>query len=204
MELVSLNCKNCNAVLSVDPAIAHAYCQFCGSVFLIDYGNNVNSAAPSGNSQQDFEIKAGTLIRYNGNNISPVIPYNVRSIGNKAFSGIDIVGVTIPSSVVKIGQYAFMDCTCLTSVIIPTSVQKIDNRAFWRCFNLSDVVLAESTILGDEVFLGTPFWDKLLTEYRKQQAQKQVEYRVRNGLCPNCGGRYNLFDRCKICGRKRA
>lgn len=203
MKLISLNCKNCNATLSVDPSITHAYCQFCGSVFLIDRDQHGTEYARANTGINDFDIKAGTLIRYNGNDTSPVIPYNVRYIGNKAFSGIDITYVTIPSSVVGIGQYAFMDCTQLTTVRIPSSVQKIDNRAFWRCFKLSDVIFEGAPDFGDEVFLGTPFWDSLSDAYRKEKESALVKYRVEHGLCPHCGGKYGLFGKCKICGRKK-
>lgn len=202
MKLISLNCKNCNATLSVDPAITHAYCQFCGSVFLIDREQDT-AHIPSNSVQHDFEIKAGTLIRYNGNSTTPIIPYNVRYIGNKAFAGIDITTVTIPSSVIGIGQYAFMDCNLLTSVIIPASVQRIDNRAFWRCFKLSDVIFEGAPDFGDEVFLGTPFWDSLSDAYRKHKEDELIQYRISLGLCPNCGGKYNLFGKCKICGGKK-
>ncbi len=200
MKLISLNCKNCNAVLTADSNIKQAYCNFCGSVFLIEHNITSNQSTLS---VGDFEIKAGTLIRYNGNDTAPVIPYNVRHIGTKAFAGIDITAVTIPTSVTEIGQYAFMDCNRLEHVSIPASVAKINNRAFWRCFNLTNVTFEGDPKLGDEVFLGTPFWDTLSNAYRKQKELELVRYRVTHNLCPDCGGNYSLLGRCKICGRKK-
>jgi len=45
------------------------------------------------------------------------------NIGNYTFGGCPISGITIPSSVKKIGLGAFHSCTSLTSIIIPNSVE---------------------------------------------------------------------------------
>ena len=44
--------------------------------------------------------------------------------------------MVIPNSVKKIGEYAFKDCSGLTSVIIGTSVTSIGNFVFEGCKNL--------------------------------------------------------------------
>ena len=49
-----------------------------------------------------------------------VIPDDVTSIGNYAFSGCSgLTSVTIPNSVTSIGDYAFYDCSGLEKVIVP-------------------------------------------------------------------------------------
>jgi O-glycosyl hydrolase len=56
---------------------------------------------------------------------------------------------TIPSSVTSIGEYAFYNCTSLTSIIIPDSVRYIMRLAFARCTSLTSVT-----------FQGTIYWDQ--------------------------------------------
>lgn len=195
MNLIKLNCLNCGAGLTVDQSFNLAYCEFCNSVFLIKH----DSTSAQMHNPRDFDIRAGTLVKYTGAGRRPVIPYNVRHIGNHAFCGLDIESVTIPSSVKSIGQYAFTDCVSLTEIVIPASVQSIGNRAFWRCFKLSRVTIEGKLKLGDDVFLGAPFWDYLVMKIHKAEQEE----RRRQGLCPHCGGKYGLFGKCKICGRKK-
>ena len=57
---------------------------------------------------QDFLIRFGTLLGYNGSEANVVIPKGVRKIGACAFEGCDnLQSITIPDSVKKIGRDAF-------------------------------------------------------------------------------------------------
>jgi uncharacterized repeat protein (TIGR01451 family) len=51
---------------------------------------------------------------------------------------------TIPDSVTSIGNYAFYNCTKLTSVTIPNSVTNIGSNAFSRCTSLTAYVYEDS------------------------------------------------------------
>ena len=53
--------------------------------------------------------------------------------------------ITIPNSVTTIGQYAFYDCTGLTSVTIPKSVNSIGAKAFNNCTSLGRIDLKSAT-----------------------------------------------------------
>ena len=56
----------------------------------------------------------------------------------------------IPNSVTTIGQWAFENCTGLTSIVIPDSVTEIKNGAFVGCSNLKSVIIPASAIhIGD-------------------------------------------------------
>ena len=48
--------------------------------------------------------------------------------------------MTIPSSVTKIGAYAFSGCNSLTSVTIGNGVTSIGNVAFGECENITTVI----------------------------------------------------------------
>ena len=76
-----------------------------------------------------------------------------------SYSNEYIGDVVIPSSVnyeginyivTSIGDYAFWDCTGLTSVVIGNSVTSIGKGAFGYCYRLTDVVIGNSvTSIGD-------------------------------------------------------
>lgn len=65
-----------------------------------------------------------------GLNNSYSIPGTVTIIGNDAFAGSSLSGITIPSSVTSIGTGAFWSCTLLTTLTIPSGVTSIGSSAF--------------------------------------------------------------------------
>lgn len=114
------------------------------------------------------------------NTVNPTLTIgsNVKTIGIKAFSGMNITGVTIPASVKSIGHSAFMNCTKLVSIVIPNTVESLDvgcfqdckalesvtlgnqlteipNSAFYRCQKLASITLPNSVkTIGDGAFFG--------------------------------------------------
>ena len=61
--------------------------------------------------------------------------------------------MTIPDSVTSIGEWAFFNCTSLTSVTIPDSVTSIERDAFSRCTSLTSVTIPDSvTSIGSWAF----------------------------------------------------
>ena len=69
-----------------------------------------------------------------------VIPDNVTRIGDYAFLGCTgLTSVTIGNGVTSIGDGAFYGCTGLTSITIPNRVTSIGDSAFQRCTGLTTV-----------------------------------------------------------------
>ena len=83
------------------------------------------------------------------------IPNSVTSIGEYAFCECSgLTSMTIPNSVTSIGKNAFRGCSGLTSVTIPNSVTSIGKYAFEDCFWLTRLVslAVEPPICGEGVF----------------------------------------------------
>lgn len=60
-----------------------------------------------------------------------------------------IKGIILPSSLTRIGSFAFFACVSLTSIIIPAGVTNIDSRAFYGCTTLPSITLPEGvTTIG--------------------------------------------------------
>lgn len=80
------------------------------------------------------------------------IPNSVMSIGNGVFGDCQkLTTVSIGNSVTSIGERAFFGCTSLTSISIPNSVTSIGNLAFCKCDNLTSILsLPISIIEGGE------------------------------------------------------
>ena len=60
--------------------------------------------------------------------------YSVTSIGNYAFYNCSsLTSITIPEGVTSIGYYAFYCCSSLASITIPESVTSIGSETFYCC-----------------------------------------------------------------------
>lgn len=84
------------------------------------------------------------------------IPNGVTSIHDYAFNNCSgLTSVDIPNSVSWIGKYAFQNCTLLASVTIPNSVINIGDYAFSNCNNIESVsVLCDPKSVGSSIFEG--------------------------------------------------
>ncbi len=102
---------------------------------------------------------------YSGNQGFIIIPstveisgteYSVTSIGNFAFYECSsLTSIGIPNSVTSIGISAFYECSSLTSIEIPNSVTTIGNFAFEDCLSLASIEIPNTvTSIGSGTFSG--------------------------------------------------
>ena len=85
---------------------------------------------------------------------SVTLPESIVSIGERTFEGCSsLTSINIPKGVTSIGRKAFYDCSSLTSVIIPDGVTSIEDHTFLGCSNLTSVSLSENvTSIGEHAF----------------------------------------------------
>ena len=105
--------------------------------------------SPYTNSHQYTDnIVIPSTVTYNG------MTYTVTSIGNYAFCQCSLLtSVEIPNSVTNIEDHAFYFCSGLKRIEIPNSVTSIGNYAFSGCTSLTSVEIGNSvTSIGNEAF----------------------------------------------------
>ena len=87
-------------------------------------------------------------INYNGD------IYDVTSIGNWAFANCSsLTSITISNGVTSIGMWTFQNCSSLTSIVMPNSVTSIGRNAFENCSSLTSIVIPNSvTNVGEWAF----------------------------------------------------
>ena len=86
--------------------------------------------------------------------VSVGIPSTISRIGDYAFSGCTgLTSVTIPESVTSIGKSSFRECTSLISITTLEGVASIGEYAFWGCSSLTSIKFPEvMTSIGDSAF----------------------------------------------------
>lgn len=157
MPITSAKCTNCGAILQVDNAKDAAICPYCHSAFIVDKAinnynitNNIQAGVVNiYGAANDFDIRGGVLIKYNGVSMQPVIPNTVVKIGKKAFAGMMITSVMIPDSVIEIEGGAFKDCKHLASITLPDGVtvtsdserNDFSDGAFSGCTSLAHLTI---------------------------------------------------------------
>ena len=83
-----------------------------------------------------------------------VVPDSVEAIGPGAFEGSDVMTVTLPEGLLKIGDRAFANCIDLDSINFPRTLRVIGNEAFAGCANL-DMEAPEGVRIGEDAFPDT-------------------------------------------------
>lgn len=67
----------------------------------------------------------------------------LKEIGDYAFYGTAVTEVVIPSSVERIGEYAFAYCKNLRKVFMPKKFKNLPRGIFQACPNLEEIVFTE-------------------------------------------------------------
>ena len=108
-----------------------------------------------GNTMYDSRENCNAIIETASNTLitgceNTIIASSVTSIGDWAFKNCSgLTSITIPNSVTSIGRYAFLGCSGLTSITIPNSVTSIGENPFDGCSGLTSIVVEEGNTMYD-------------------------------------------------------
>lgn len=107
------------------------------------------------NGQKYRIVEIGAKTFYNCTDLEGVsIPSSVTKIGEEAFYNSGLSYITqMGENVTEIGRCAFYNCTNLTDVTIPGSVEKVGDMAFFYCSSLGYVTIQEGAkVIGNNMF----------------------------------------------------
>ena len=130
---------------------------FINNSCLDDEANNYWRANIVDSRENGIVVKDGILLKYTGDESSITIPNSVVSIGNSAFYGCSsLTSVTISNSVTSIENYAFDGCSGLTKVILNSN--SIVSKTYAYDYALKDVFgsqVREYIICDDVTSIGS-------------------------------------------------
>jgi hypothetical protein len=133
-HVITIN-KRINSVLDAMDTVVPLIHTISRSEFDDDYGVHYTNYGRT-------LVKADYALFRNAENYE--VPNGVRTIGECAFSGMNLKSILLPVSLCFIGKHAFADCRNLESVTIPKSVDVIREGCFDGCVSLKEVQLPKS------------------------------------------------------------
>lgn len=170
-EMGVVRCVGCGSYDIVMGSNGYGECPHCGLKYSpdaikkqIDNYNlnnniNINNHIDSFSAQnvfiaqqKDFDIRGGTLVKYNGENRNVVIPINVVAIGNDAFAGTYIISIVLPPGIKNIELRAFYGCKALTEINLPIGIEEIGSMAFANTGIKNFTIPSSIKKIGDRVF----------------------------------------------------
>ena len=139
------------ALVCVQGAVAHDF-ELNGICYNINGDGNTVTVTYYGSSFVE------SMFYYSGNvNITSTVQYggksyNVTAIGNDAFQMCNMVtGISLPSSIVTIGNNAFKGCG-ITSFVLPKSVTYLGNDILNGCKSLESITVDNQNTVFDSRF----------------------------------------------------
>ena len=147
-------CPDCDTVLEK----GYTYWNEGNLTWKLDADGTLTISGTGTMKDYDYNNNPSPANQKKGSVKKVVIKDGVTSIGNFAFYNCtSLTSITIPDSVTSIELAAFNNCNNLTSITIPDSVTSIGDSAFELCNKLSSITLSNNiTSIGNWAFHGCP------------------------------------------------
>ena len=139
-----------NGVTSIG-SYAFYYCRSLTDINIADSITAIGSSAFYNTAYYNNGANWQNKVLYIGNYLieakdtidSCEVKEGTRVIADYAFDSSNLTDITIPNSVITIGEHAFYNCTGLISIDIPDSVTSIGEWAFYGCSSLTSVTFED-------------------------------------------------------------
>ncbi len=94
----------------------------------------------------DFDILAGRLMNYHGNDKAVTIPDGVAHISQGAFyNNNKVEKIVVPSSVKSVADYAFYNCGRLKCIVFAGKSKPLGNKMICKCSKLQNIVAPKNS-----------------------------------------------------------
>ena len=131
-----VRCFHCNKKIN----LSETHCPYCGNrPWHMD-------------EVEDFVIRDGVLLRYNGSEKDVCVPESVKIIGEAAFEDTKVRSIYLPYGVTAIEKWAFYGCHSLNGIDIPSTVTAIESEAFAECSHLNEVTVSSFCRVAPDAF----------------------------------------------------
>ena len=131
-------------------------------------------------AEDDFLVTGGVLAAYRGNTADVTVPEGVRVIAGEVFRDhTEIEKVSLPDSLLVVGEGAFEGCSSLSQIVFGENVEEIKDRAF-----LGNV-MSEISIPTSVKKAGLQAFGNAIAAYQGQEAEYTYENsatRLSNGI----------------------
>ena len=156
-------------------SLTAVFCMFA-ALFPLLYGGGMTAYADG-----DFTFDGTTLIRYNGDSKSVVIPAGTKTIGSNAFKDKPFVTqITLPEGLIAINACAFFG-SGITEITLPESVSSLNTAAFDGCPTL-EYIYTDSSNRFFTSYNGVLYSKNGSVIIRYPEGKKEGYYSVRNAV----------------------
>lgn len=126
-----LNVTGTGAMYDIDPKESGGNFTFFGSSEIIDqYKKSFNDSIKEVKISDGITTIMNRLLYQCRDLVSITLPDSITKIGDEAFAETGIISVTIPGSIKTIGDCAFSRCENLNSATLPDGLESIGEEAF--------------------------------------------------------------------------